>query len=956
MVIFRQSIITPLGNAGRIVYKFRMKKFQLIIIFLLVFSLVLPKKSGFSATKGQINELELKAQETLKKMSPEERVGQLFLVAFKGHEVTIDSDIYNLIVNHHIGGVVLNLANDNFISSNSNQNTYQLTKTLQQINWDGFLSSNHLVPAENLNEKSNYVPIFIAISQEGDSYPFNQILNGVTTLPSQLAIGATWDLDLAEKAGTVQGSELSALGFNLLLGPSLDVLDLPYVEGGDDLGARTFGGDPFWVGELGKAYIKGVHNGSNNQMLVISKHFPGRGSSDRLPENEVATVRKSLEQLKQIELAPFFSVTGNSPNPESTTDGLLMSHIRYQGFQGNIRSTTRPVSFDQSAQEQLLSIPAFNSWRNAGGIIVSDNLGSTAVRKFFNPTGEGFDPRQIAGNALISGNDLLLLDLYVDARDLDPYASTLRVLQFFTQKYMEDPAFAQRVNASVLRILQQKYKLYPNFDIENVVPQIERLENVGKNHEVNFEIANNSAVLMSPDAIELGSILPRPPQIDERILFISDTVLAKQCSDCNPQSIFGVTTFQEAVLRLYGPGTGDQVVPARLSSYSFSDLNRYLSDPASSSNLDSELRNADWIVFSLIKVNINERDSLALQRFLSDRPDLINNKKVIAFGFNAPYYLDATDISKLTAYYVLFSKTSEFVDTAARLLFQEITASGVLPVSVPGIGYDLISRTAPNPNQLIPLSVTLPKTENLDKENSNSEPGAIPKVNLGETITLETGVIVDYNMNPVPDGTIVRFLFNYLEKSGSVQQVEATTQKGVARATYRVQNTGLVEIKVVSDPAYNSMAFQIEVPVPEGAEATIVVLSTPEMTETPTPTITPTLTPTKTIIPIPNPQPVLPKINDWFTMVIIVFASSFGIFFFSKKRVPVRWRMRWGVLALMGGILGYIIVSFQSILKFEWTNSLNSVDLMAVSLMGVLVGWFIGWIWYIRGKTDFKNI
>ncbi|MDX9848899.1 MAG: glycoside hydrolase family 3 N-terminal domain-containing protein [Anaerolineaceae bacterium] len=932
-----------------------MRRIYRLSIYLLLITLIIPIKTGYSASVEQINEVDLKVQELIQTMTPEEKVGQLFLVTFQGREVTESSEIFDLIANRHVGGVVLNLANDNFTSLRTVESAYQLIKTLQEIEWESSFTSELEGGESDTSQPLNYIPIFTAISQEGDSYPYNSIINGVTTLPSQLAIGATWDLTLAEGVGNVLGQELSALGFNLLLGPSLDVLDLPYVEGGDDLGARTFGGDPFWVGELGKAYIKGVHSGSNNRMAVISKHFPGRGSSDRLPENEVATVRKSLEQLKQIELAPFFSVTGNSHNEESTTDGLLMSHIRYQGFQGNIRSTTRPVSFDQTAQEQLMSLPAFESWRNSGGIIVSDNLGSSAVRKFFNPTGEGFDPRQISRNALISGNDLLLLDLYVDTSDLDPYSTMLRVLEFFTQKYLEDPAFAQRVDSSVRRILKLKFELYEDFDIENIIPDIDGLDKVGKNQEINFDIASHSVVLMSPDLVELSAILPEPPQSNERMLFITDTISARQCTDCPPQSIFGVTTFQEAVLRLYGPGAGDQVIPSRMSSYTFADLNRYLNDPQTSLNLDSELRNSDWIVFSFIKPKFENQDSMALQRFLADRPDLINNKKVIAFGFNAPYYLDATDISKLTAYFVLFSKTTEFIDTAARLLFQEISADGVLPVSVPGIGYDLISRTAPNPNQLIPLFMRTPEEISPAEGDTSPDFSNIPKVDLGETISLETGVIVDYNMNPVPDGTIVRFLFSYIEKGSNVQQVEAITQKGVAMVSYRLQNTGLVEIRVVSDPAYNSEVIQLEVPVPEGAEATIVVLSTPEMTETPTPTLTPTVAPTEPVVEIMENPPLLPRFRDWIAMVIIVSSMSAGLFFFSRKRVPIRWRTRWAILAFMGGMLAYVLISFQTILRFEWTLSLNPIDLMAVSILGGVVGWFVGWIWYIRGRMDLRK-
>jgi beta-N-acetylhexosaminidase len=84
------------------------------------------------------------------------------------------------------------------------------------------------------------------------------------------------------RVGEVRGRELSALGFNLFIGPSLDVLESPSLAGGD-LGTRVFGGDPFWVGEMGRAYVTGLHTGSDGGMLVIAKHFPGVGGADRLP-------------------------------------------------------------------------------------------------------------------------------------------------------------------------------------------------------------------------------------------------------------------------------------------------------------------------------------------------------------------------------------------------------------------------------------------------------------------------------------------------------------------------------------------------------------------------------------------------------------------------------------------------------------------------------------------------
>jgi beta-N-acetylhexosaminidase len=95
-------------------------------------------------------------------------------------------------------------------------------------------------------------------------------------------------------------------------------------------------------------------------------------------------------------------------------------------------------------------------------------------------------------------------------------------------------------------------------------------------------------------------------------------------------------------------------------------------------------------------------------RFLSERQDLLREKRIILFSFTAPYHFDATDISKLSAYYALYSKQPAFVDVAARLLYQELTPLGFSPVTIPGTGYDLIEVTSPNPDQVIPLSLDRP--------------------------------------------------------------------------------------------------------------------------------------------------------------------------------------------------------------------------------------------------------
>jgi len=277
------------------------KRSGLLIITITCLLSLLITSMGLCEEKFVNSEPYLKALQLAARLSPEEKVGQLFLITFDGSEIGEESEVYKLISEYSVGGVVLKSGNENFADPDDIlQNTHDLISELQTIEWN---TGNELGDESSDTGFANeYIPLFIGISQPGGSFPYDQMFGGINSTPSQMAIGATWNISIAKEVGELVGSELKTLGFNLFFGPSLDVLDIIYSEGKENLGVRTFGGDPYWVGEMGAAYIEGFHEGSNNNIAVIVKNFPGRGSSDRLPEEEVATVRKSLEQLQLIEL------------------------------------------------------------------------------------------------------------------------------------------------------------------------------------------------------------------------------------------------------------------------------------------------------------------------------------------------------------------------------------------------------------------------------------------------------------------------------------------------------------------------------------------------------------------------------------------------------------------------------------------------------------------------------
>lgn len=892
------------------------------------------------------------AQGLLDSMTPEEKVGQIFLVTFEGTEVEEETDIYNLITKHHIGGVVLLTENNNFTSEDTLIQAQQLIAALQELEW---LDSEENIGVEDTGNL--YVPLFIGISQIGNGAQGDEILSELTQLPSQMAIGATWDQDLAEQVGEVMGSELSALGFNLYLGPNLDVLETENSEAVSYLGVNSYGGDPFWVGEMGKSFISGVHNGSDNRIVVVAQNFPGTGNSDRSPEDEVATVRKSLEQLKQIELAPFFTVTTPDVNDSGRVDALMVSHIRYQGFQGNIRATTKPISFDSSAFQAIMELTQLKTWRENGGLMISDNLGSGAVRRFYDPNNENFEATQVARTAFLAGNDMLYVDNFIATGDPDVYTTLESTLAFFVQKYREDSAFAQKVDTSVLRILELKLGLYDEFTYENVSVDEIDIGVLGQSSSVVFDVAQNAVTLISPEKSELDTLLPDPPDLHENIVIFTDVRTFTQCDTCAPVNSIETNALANALLEIYGPNASGQISQGNLASYTFGQLEDYLDNVESDSSeyISENLGIAEWVIFNILDVNEDYPDSDVLQRVLSERSDLLNGKNVIVFAYDAPIYLDATDISKVTAYYALYSKAPEFIDVAARVLMQEIESPGALPVSLNVVGYDLISMTAPDPDQVIQLELVLQEEEDVEEveetpsAEQTQEPTQIPRVSMGDMITIRTGEIYDHNQHIVPDGTIVRFNFTISGESSSTQQFEATTTDGIAYYNYRIEAVGGLEVSATSEPATQSDTLTINI-ASDGTTEIYSTSPTPEASPTPTETATAVITEEMSATETEESEHgSYPTLGEW-ALGILVMSFGAGLAFLVGRFWwgSLQWGLRSGLCALIGSLLTYTYLNlgFNNV-KF-WMEESGAVFVVEMVVVGLLLGWIAALVWWMR--------
>ncbi|MFC8963888.1 glycoside hydrolase family 3 N-terminal domain-containing protein [Streptomyces sp. NPDC057094] len=117
-----------------------------------------------------------------------------------------------------------------------------------------------------------------------------------TAYPVPLAWGATFDPGLVEELGRRIGEDLRSVGVHQGLAPVLDVVrDLRWgrVE-------ETIGEDPYLVGTIGTAYVRGLESAG---IVATLKHFAGYASS--AGGRNLAPVRAGGREFADVTLPPF---------------------------------------------------------------------------------------------------------------------------------------------------------------------------------------------------------------------------------------------------------------------------------------------------------------------------------------------------------------------------------------------------------------------------------------------------------------------------------------------------------------------------------------------------------------------------------------------------------------------------------------------------------------------------
>jgi len=126
-----------------------------------------------------------------------------------------------------------------------------------------------------------------------------------------------------------------------------------------------------------------------------------------------------------------------------------------------------------------------------------------------------------------------------------------------------------------------------------------------------------------------------------------------------------------------------------------------------------------------------------------------------------------------------------------------------------------------------------------------------------------------------------------------------------------------------------------------GVITAIAPTAVPTFTPTPTQTLTPTPTPTQ--IPV-EPPPARPLTQDWLYAMLVTWGSAAAVFALSR-RINLRWRYRTALLAAVGGLAAYLVLVMQRSINEELARALSTTDVIAVTLLGIVIGFWVGFFW-----------
>ncbi|MEX0290757.1 MAG: glycoside hydrolase family 3 N-terminal domain-containing protein [Flavobacteriaceae bacterium] len=288
---------------------------------------------------------------TYENMTPEERIGQLFIVMVASNDTEANTDkIKSQIEQHNIGGVIFSKGGP-----------------VQQA------------VLTNEYQAASKTPLLVGMDAE---WGLAMRLDSTYAFPWNMTLGAIRDSSIVEKVGYRIGSHAKRLGVHINFAPDIDININPK---NPIIGNRSFGEDRENVAEKGIALMKGMQRAG---ILTSGKHFPGHGDTAVDSHHSLPLIDFTRERLDSIEMYPFKRLI------KEGLGSVMVAHLDVPELESK---KERPTSLSESVITELLKEEL-----QFKGLVFTDALNMSGVTKYSKPGETALD-------AFLAGNDILLM-------------------------------------------------------------------------------------------------------------------------------------------------------------------------------------------------------------------------------------------------------------------------------------------------------------------------------------------------------------------------------------------------------------------------------------------------------------------------------------------------------------------------------------------------------------------
>ena len=339
---------------------------------------------------------------TLRKMTVDEKIGQLLFTTYHGSLTATDTAAYQQVMHDvtdlHVGGFI-NITHGSPLGVVKSQ-AYPTAVLNNQL------------------QAKSKLPLLIGADFERGTA---MRLDEGTSFPTAMALAAGGNLKDAYTMGKITAVEARAVGIHWIYAPDADVNNNP---GNPIINTRSFGENPERVAQFVSEFVRGVRE---NGGLATAKHFPGHGDTAADSHIDLPVIRADRARLDSLELIPFRAAIS------AQVDSIMTGHLNVPALEPDPNT---PATLSHNILTDLL-----RQQLGYQGLIVTDamDMGGITVR---------YAPGEAAVRAVAAGADCLLMPPVPDAafEALQAAVKSGRISK-------------ERLDAAVRRILQAKARL-----------------------------------------------------------------------------------------------------------------------------------------------------------------------------------------------------------------------------------------------------------------------------------------------------------------------------------------------------------------------------------------------------------------------------------------------------------------------------------------------------------------